>query len=182
MANAAINILGDGSICDICAVNGCVSDIVVTRTQVGTYQLEGTLGLVPPPDGWGVVTNPMDEITASVHFADGILTLQTESVNGKPADIISRVTLHILVKDQAPPEIPTLSSSVLQTMADAQYARLKGQADAQLQFLQDLLDIGAGSPEIEAQVLDLKRYRVALRNVSSQRGYPSTIEWPLMPE
>lgn len=182
MANAAINILGDGSICDICAVNGCVSDIVVTRTQVGTYQLEGTLGLVPPPDGWGVVTNPMDRIATAVSFDAGVLQLETTDANNEPVDIPSRVTLHIVVKDAPPITPPPPPEPDPEADAMAECVRLRSVASEAIQMLQDMVDIGEGNAQIEEEILAWKRYRVALSRVADQVGWPLDVEWPGMPE
>ena len=182
MANAAINILSDGSIYDLGTVHGCVDQIRVMRQDIGIYELYGTLGMVPPPDGWGTVTNPMDEITAKVSYADGVLTLTTQKTDGQPADFAGKVSLHILVED-APPIIMSVEPEPdRQSLVDTNCAHLKSHADSRLQLLQDLLDIGEGTLEIEARILEWKKYRVALSRITEQPGYPNDINWPAVPE
>lgn len=64
MANAGINIKGDGTIHDLTSMNGQVENVAVLRVQEGIYEMHGTLGMVAQPYGWGHVTNPADKITA----------------------------------------------------------------------------------------------------------------------
>ncbi|RFP92871.1 phage tail protein, partial [Pseudomonas putida] len=58
MARAAININGDGSILDITSLGK--ADITVEHPGPGQYLVSGTLGMCPPPEGWGYVINQMD--------------------------------------------------------------------------------------------------------------------------
>jgi hypothetical protein len=182
MANAAINILGDGTIYDLCTVNGCTDQIAVEREGVGVYKLSGTQGMVPAPDGWGTVTNPLDNITTSVIYNTGLLTLETRDRAGQLMDIGSKVTLHILVEDAPPAFMHSESEPEPEPKIQDTFAKLKAHADSQLQLLQDLLDIGEGTPEIEASALQWKRYRVALSRALDQPGYPVEVEWPSLPE
>lgn len=182
MANAAINILGNGTIYDLCTVDGCTDQVAVEREGVGVYKLSGTQGMVPAPDGWGTVTNPLDNITASVTYYAGILTLETRDRAGELIDIGSKVTLHILVENAPPAFMYSESEPEPKAEADDIFAKLKAHADAQLQLLQDLLDIGEGTPEIEASALQWKRYRVALSRALDQPGYPVEVEWPNLPD
>ena len=182
MANAAINILSDGSIYDLGTVQGRVDQIRVIRKDIGIYELYGTFGMVPPPDGWGTVTNPMDEITTKVSYDDGVLTLNTQKTDGQPADFAGKVSLHILVEDALPPVMAVEPESDSQSMVATDYAYLKSHADSRLQLLQDLLDIGEGTLEIEARILAWKKYRVALIRIAEQPGYPNDIDWPSVPE
>ena len=46
--------------------------------------------------------------------------------------------------------------------------------------LQDAVDIGEATPEEEAQLLAYKKYRVALNRVKNQKGYPKSVEWPVL--
>lgn len=48
--------------------------------------------------------------------------------------------------------------------------------------MQDILDIGEGTNEIESSILKWKRFRVALNRVADQIGYPDYVEWPDLPE
>jgi len=182
MANAAINILGDGTIYDFCTVTGCTDQIAVKRESLGVYSLSGTQGMVPAPDGWGAVTNPLDNIKASVTYYAGILTLETRDVAGQLIDIGSKVTLHILVEDAPPAFMDSESKPEPKAEAEDIFAKLKAHADLQLQHLQDLLDIGEGTSEIEASALQWKRYRVALSRTLDQPGYPVEVEWPGLPD
>ncbi|RFP92754.1 phage tail protein, partial [Pseudomonas putida] len=58
MARAAINIKGDGSILDITSLGK--ADITIEHPGPGQYLVSGTLGMCPPPEGWGYVINQMD--------------------------------------------------------------------------------------------------------------------------
>jgi hypothetical protein len=97
-------------------------------------------------------------------------------------DILSKVTLHIVIDDAPLPEMPAPPEPDPTAEAVAEYIQLRVQADFRVQPLQDLLDIGEGTPEVEAKVLEWKRYRVALSRVGEQSGYPHAVEWPVVPE
>jgi hypothetical protein len=182
MANAAINILGDGAIYDFCTVNGRTDQVFVRRQDIGVYNVFGTKGMVPAPDGWGAVTNPVDNITAQVAYDGSVLTLETQNIDGQPVDIGSKVTLHILVEDAPPAVLHSEPEPVPALKIESSFATLKAQADSRLQLLQDLLDVGEGTPEIEASALEWKRYRVALSRTVEQPGYPLDVQWPPLPD
>jgi len=186
MANAAVNILGDGSILDTTTLGGDVTKLQTLRVEPGVYELHGTYGMVPPPYGWGVVTNPVDKLSAQVSYANGVLNLEARNEQGELVDIPSMVTLHIVIEDAphiAPSPEPQPEPQIdMGTQASAELARRRGMADEVIQQSQDLIDIGEGTPEIEAQILAWKRHRVALCRVGSQAGWPGSVEWPVEPE
>lgn len=47
--------------------------------------------------------------------------------------------------------------------------------------LQDAIDFGSATDAQKSEILGWKRYRVALSEVPSQAGFPSTIQWPEQP-
>ncbi|MFK3971197.1 tail fiber assembly protein [Pseudomonas sp. NPDC087358] len=181
MANASINVLSDGSLGNVTTISGKTETLEVARTQVGRYEVHGTLGMVPPPYGWGIVVNPVDRITARVSYLEDVLLLETKDTHGEPADIQSMVTLHIVLEDRVQPTVPPPSEKDLLQLARAEYARLRLIADEAIQHLQDLIDIGEGTGDTVTLLLDHKRYRVALNKVVEQPAYPLVIDWPLVP-
>ena len=108
MARAAINVLG---------ASGAPYDFVTqgdtpgtsSKVSKGVYQIVGSLGMVPfPPinDGWGYTVNQVDNrADVETDFADGLLSV-TVTKDGAPYDLKHMITLHILVPDPAPVEMP----------------------------------------------------------------------------
>lgn len=182
MANAAINLLPDGTLYDVTTVTGDVRQIATRRVGTGLYEVKGTHGMVPPPSGWGVITNPTDGIRASVSFDEVVLCLEITNQTGQRVDIGSKVTLHVCLSD-APiiaPVAPPAPDPAEQTQRE--YTRRRAVADAMVEPLQDRLDIDEGTPEIETRLLTWKRYRVALSRIVEQQGYPTQVEWPVPPQ
>ena len=183
MANAAINIMGDGSIFDLTTVMGDVTGVAVARLSTGVYEILGTSGLVPPPDGWGIVVNPQDKIAADSLFEGGRLVVTTLNREEEPADILSRLTLHVQVPDAE-------QTSILPVMPDpgngesltAEYESLRAHADTMIQPMQDLHDIGEGSVELDARLLAWKRYRVSLGRALEKVPLNEAVQWPLIPD
>ncbi|WP_372438289.1 phage tail protein [Pseudomonas chlororaphis subsp. aureofaciens] len=108
MARAAINVLGaTGATYDF--VTQGDTAVTSSRESKGVYKILGCLGMVPfPPidDGWGYTVNQIDNrAEVETDFADGVLTV-TVSKDGQPYDLKHMITLHILVPDPAPEEIP----------------------------------------------------------------------------
>lgn len=108
MTRAAINVLGaTGKTYDFVTQG----DTAVTSTRVskGVYQITGSLGMVPfPPEdeGWGYAVNQVDNrADVETDFADSVLTV-TVTKSGAPYDLKHMITLHILVPDPAPVEMP----------------------------------------------------------------------------
>lgn len=177
MANAGININGDGSIHDITSMNGKVECVAVARVQEGIYEVYGTLGMVPPPYGWGHVTNPVDRITAQVEVDGQVIRVETRNQADELTDISSMVALHIVIPDREIDVYP-LPGPDPEPDAPTYYAQLRAIADEQILMLQDLIDIGESTPEIQTRIIAWKRYRVALSAVPGQPGWPSHVTWP----
>ncbi|MEE5107222.1 phage tail assembly chaperone [Pseudomonas alliivorans] len=180
MANAGINITGDGTINDITSPNGRTQDVSVFRLSAGVYELHGTQGLVPPPYGWGYASNPVDRITVAISVVDDIIHVETRDDAGALVDIPSMLTLHIVVADR---ETSRDDTPVPQPKPDAatHYLQLRAVTDERILSMEDLIDIGEAAPELELQVLDWKRYRVALNELPKQPGWPVNVAWPKSP-
>ena len=117
MTRAAINVLGaTGATYDFVTQG----DTAVTSSRVskGVYRISGCLGMVPfPPagDGWGFTVNQVDNrADVETDFADGVLTV-TVTKDGLPYDLKHMITLHILVPDSAPVELPSVQEEPLST-------------------------------------------------------------------
>ncbi len=179
MARAAINIKGDGSILDITSLGK--SDITVEHPGPGQYLVAGTLGMCPPPEGWGYVINQMDAgASVATTFADDVL-LVTVAKDGEPADLLHSITLHVSV-EEAPVPLPPepIPADPLQ-QAQEEVASLRAIADAAIAPLQDAVDLGEATDAESALLKEWKQYRVALKRVPEQSGYPANIEWPTPP-
>lgn len=108
MTRAAINVLGaTGATYDFVTQGN--TPVASARLSKGIYQITGSLGMVPfPPidDGWGYTVNQVDRrADVEIDFADGLLTV-TVTKDGLPYDLKHMITLHILVPDVPPPEMP----------------------------------------------------------------------------
>ncbi|ROM84892.1 hypothetical protein BK652_09945 [Pseudomonas brassicacearum] len=114
MARAAINVLGASGATYDFVTQG---DTAVTSERVskGIYKIFGCLGMVPfPPvdDGWGYTVNQVDSrADIETDFADGALTV-TVTKDGQPYDLKHMITLHILVPDPVPVEVPDQPAEV----------------------------------------------------------------------
>ena len=117
MARAAINILGDSGATYDFVTNG-TGEVGSSRLSAGVYQVTGCLGMVPfPPvdDGWGYTVNRVDgRADVETNFVDGLLTV-TVTKDGQPYDLKHMITLHILVPDPAPIEMPKVQEEPLTT-------------------------------------------------------------------
>ncbi|WP_054883238.1 tail fiber assembly protein [Pseudomonas sp. NBRC 111130] len=179
MARAAINIKGDGSILDITSLGK--SDITVEHPGPGQYLVAGTLGMCPPPEGWGYVINQMDAgASVTTTFADDVL-LVSVAKDGEPADLLHSITLHVSV-EEAPVPLPPepIPADPLQ-QAQEEVARLRAIADAAIAPLQDAVDLEEATEAEIALLKEWKRFRVALNRLPEQAGYPATIDWPSPP-
>lgn len=179
MTRAAINILGDGSIIDITSLGK--ADITVDHPGPGQYLIAGTLGMCPPPEGWGYVINQMDAgASVATSFVDGVL-LVSVAKDGEPSDLLHSITLHVAVEELPLPEPPEPVPADPLQQAHEEAARLRAIADAAIAPLQDAVDLEEAT-ELEAAMLkDWKRYRVALNRLPDQVGYPTDITWPALP-
>lgn len=115
MARAAINVLGaTGATYDF--VTQGDTNVTSSKISKGVYQITGSLGMVPfPPidDGWGYTVNQVDNrADVETEFADGVLTV-TVTKDGQPYDLKHMITLHILVPDPAPVEMPEVAEDPL---------------------------------------------------------------------
>lgn len=180
---AAINILGaDGTLIDVTSLG--VATITTEHTGPGQYLVYGTLGMVPPPIGWGYVLNQADGgASVNISFNDGVLAVSVAK-DGEPADLVHSITLHIAVEELPPLEIP---EPILPPAADpleqaqAEAARLRQTADYAIAPLQDAVDIDEATDADVVALKAWKKYRVALNRVGEQPDYPLTINWPVAP-
>ncbi|WWG81468.1 phage tail protein [Pseudomonas poae] len=102
---AAINILGStGEVIDITSLG--VSNLTTQHPGPGQYLVLGTLGMVPPPLGWGHVVNQLDaDCSVSISFNEGILAVSVAR-DGEPSDLLHSITLHVAVEELPPMVAP----------------------------------------------------------------------------
>lgn len=178
---AAINILGDGSVIDITSLG--VDTVSVERPSPGKYLIKGTLGMVPPPEGWGYVLNQADAgCEIDISFKKKIITVSVTK-EGEPVDLVHSITLHIAVDGLPPVVVPELlpkEPDVLETSL-SELARLRALADYAIGPYQDAADIGVATPEETKKLAAWKLFRVELNRVPDQPGYPTDITWPELP-
>jgi hypothetical protein len=115
MARAAINVLGaTGATYDFVSQGN--TEVLSSRISKGIYCITGSLGMVPfPPinDGWGYTVNQVDaRAEVETEFAEGLLTV-TVTKDGLPYDLKHMITLHILVPEPAPEEMPQVQEEPL---------------------------------------------------------------------
>lgn len=187
-ARAAVNLGPEGAILDIALSQPGVVDIAAARLECGRYEIHGTLGLAPAPEGWGIICSPADANATITHVLEqGVFTLHVQR-DGQPADLVGMVSLHLSIEPPrfTPPEV--LSPPNPEVLVDhdaehamARYLELRQMADFKAGPLQDAVDLGEATPEEEAQLVAWKRYRVALNRAPQQPGYPGTIDWPPEP-
>lgn len=180
---AALNILGaTGAIIDITSLG--VDTITTEHPGPGQYLVHGTLGMAPPPEGWGYVVNQVDAAcSVAIGYTDGILAVSVAK-DGEPADLVHSITLHIAVDSLPPQEIlppaPTPAIDPLE-LVQAEITRLRSVADYAIAPLQDAVDVEEASESELAALKAWKKYRLALNRVPEQAGYPDAIEWPDVP-
>ncbi|WP_458722464.1 tail fiber assembly protein [Pseudomonas brenneri] len=182
MARAAINIVGaTGAMHDLTSLGSL--EVGCYRKEVGVYCVTGTGGMVPfPPvdQGWGYSLHPSEnKADVDIVFEADLLTVNV-TMDGKPYDLKAMITLHILVPNLPPIEVPPV---VVDPIADAQaeITRLRAEADYAIAPLQDAVDIDEGTEAELATLKAWKKYRVALSRVPEQDGYPLAIDWPAAP-
>lgn len=180
MTRAAINLNGPtGEVIDVTSLGS--SAITSHKAGPGEYRVLGTLGMVPPPEGWGYVINPLDAgVELSIHHRVPVLEISV-SRDGVATDLQHSLTLHVAVE-----ALPV--ESIAEPKPDPRVAALReigqrrAQADQAIAPLQDAVDLDEAS-ELEQQRLRAwKRYRVALNRLPDQGGFPDTLEWPTIPE
>lgn len=180
MTRAAINILGDGSIIDITSLGR--ADLAVEHPGPGQYLVRNTLGMCPPPEGWGYVLNQMDAGAAiAIEFADGALAVQVTK-DGEPADLLHSITLHVSVEALPAQAMPEPGPIDALAVAQAEAARRRADADSAIAPLQDAVDLDDATEGEAALLKQWKRYRVALNRLPEQPGYPDAIDWPIAPD
>ena len=74
-----------------------------------------------------------------------------------------------------------LETTQLAAAARAQQALLLADADQLIAPLMDAFVLGELTAEEDAQIKALSQYRKSLRAVTSQAGFPRTINWPVKP-
>jgi hypothetical protein len=175
---AAINILGStGEIIDITTLG--VDTLTTAHPSPGVYLVYGSLGMAPPPEGWGYVLNQADaDKTVDIQFADGILTITT-ALTGETLDLAHSITLHLSVEEAPPVPEPPIDPGVA---AQEQLSRLRTLADSTIAPLQDAVDIGESTDEEVIALKAWKKFRIALTRAPAQAGYPQSIDWPMTPQ
>jgi hypothetical protein len=183
---AALNILGsDGSLIDVTSLG--FDQLSTMRPDTGVYVIKGTLGMAPPPLGWGYVVNQVDlDKTINTAFADGLLTVSV-SKDGELTDLIHSITLHVAVEELPPAIIPDTPVPAppqpvdpLETVIE-EYTRLRANADYAIAPLQDAVDVEEATDEDRSRLKLWKKYRIALGKIVDQPNYPHAIDWPLPP-
>jgi len=177
---AAVNILGaTGAIIDVTSLG--VSTITTDHPGPGQYLVRGTLGMAPAPDGWGYVLNQVDAAcSVAISYADGVLAVSVAK-DGEPADLSHSITLHVAVESLPPQEMPVPQPIDPLERAQAEIARLRAVADYAVAPLQDAVDVDEATETDVAALKAWKKYRVALKRVPDQAGYPGSIDWPEVP-
>jgi hypothetical protein len=180
---AAVNILGStGAVIDITTLG--VDTIATDHPGPGQYLIHGTLGMVPVPEGWGYVVNQADAAASvEISFADGVLAVGVTK-DGEPSDLTHSITLHVSVDELPPQEIPEPPPAPIVDPLDeaqAEITRLRAVADYAIAPLQDAVDVDEATEQDLVVLKAWKKYRVALNRVPEQEGYPTVIEWPIVP-
>ncbi|MEW5546749.1 tail fiber assembly protein [Pseudomonas soli] len=180
MTRAAINLNGPtGEVIDVTSLGR--NTISSHKAGIGEYRVQGTLGMAPPPEGWGYVINPLDAgVEVRIRHVAPTLEISV-SRDGVASDLQHSLTLHVAVEalpiEPLPEPVPDLLASVLRGIA-----RCRAQADQAIAPLQDAVDLDEAS-ELEQQHLRAwKRYRVALNRLPDQDGFPDNLQWPAAPQ
>lgn len=179
---AAINILGStGEVIDVVSMG--VETITTKHPSIGHYAVFGTLGMAPPPLGWGYVLNQMDaETKIKIEFDKDVLNVMAFK-EGVPADLLHSITLHVAVDESPIPEIKEPVDTPVDYAGEAlaEILRHRASADYAIAPLQDAVDIDEAT-DLEVLLLkEWKKYRVLLSRVPEQPGYPTVIDWPIAP-
>lgn len=180
---AALNILGStGAVIDITSLG--VDTITTEHPGPGQYLVRGTLGMAPPPEGWGYVVNQADAgCSVAISYTDGVLMVSVAK-DGEPADLMHSITLHVSVDSLPPQEIPPPAPPQAidpLELAQSEIARLRASADYAIAPLQDAVDVDEATEQDLFALKAWKKYRVSLNRVPEQEGYPTVIEWPIAP-
>lgn len=179
---AAVNILGaDGTVIDVTSLGA--NAITTEHPGPGQYLVHGTLGMVPPPEGWGYVLNQVDaSCSVAINHNDGVLAVSVAK-GGEPANLAHSITLHVAVDSLPVHGVPELTAPEPDPMevAIAELNRLRSVADYAIAPLQDAVDVDEATDADLAALKSWKKYRVALSRVIEQPQFPDAIEWPVAP-
>ncbi|QJI29893.1 phage tail protein [Pseudomonas sp. ADAK18] len=179
---AAINILGaDGTLLNVTSLG--VNTISTEHPRAGQYLIHGTLGMAPPPEGWGYALNQADAgCTVAISYNDAVLAVSIDK-DGEPADLAHSITLHVAVEALPPQKMPQSPPPAVDPLevAQAEITRLRAAADYAIAPLQDAVDVDEATDADLAALKSWKKYRVALNRVPEQPDYPLAIEWPEVP-
>jgi len=74
-----------------------------------------------------------------------------------------------------PPVAPTAEDVI------AERDRLLAIASILISPFQDAVDIGDASDDESKMLIEWKKYRIALNRISTQPGFPESIDWPVHP-
>ena len=180
MTRAAINLNGPtGEVIDVTSLGR--NTITSYKSSPGEYRVQGTLGMVPPPEGWGYVINSVD---AGVHIDvrhDALALAVSVSRDGVPTDLQHSLTLHVAVE---PLSLEPMAEPRPDPQAAAQreIALRRAQADQAIAPLQDAVDLDEASDLEQQHLRAWKRYRVALNRLPDQDGFPDNLQWPAAPQ
>ncbi|QHF27394.1 tail fiber assembly protein [Pseudomonas sp. R32] len=179
MTRAAVNIQGStGEVINVTSLGK--ADISCQRVGPGEYQVLGTLGMVPAPEGWGYVLNPVDAgVEVVIRHVAPLLIVQVSRAD-KAVDLQHRIDLHVAV-EPLPAEVLKAPEPTALEKVQGEMLRLRDGADKAIAPLQDAVDIDEASTVEVEQLKAWKRYRVALNRMPDQDGFPEQPDWPTAP-
>ena len=180
MTRAAINLNGPtGEVIDVTSLGR--NTISSHKAGIGEYRVQGTLGMAPPPEGWGYVINPLDAgVEVRIQYVAPTLEVSV-SRDGVASDLQHSLTLHVAVEPLPLEPLPEPQPDPL-AAALREIAKRRAQADQVIAPLQDAVDLEEASALELDNLRAWKRYRVALNRLADQDGFPETLEWPTAPQ
>ncbi|WP_460416510.1 tail fiber assembly protein [Pseudomonas sp. microsymbiont 2] len=180
MTRAAINLNGPtGEVIDVTSLGR--DTISCHKAGTGEYRVLGTLGMAPPPEGWGYVINPLDAgVEVRIRHVAPTLEISV-SRDGVATDLQHSLTLHVAVEPLPPEPLPEPRPDPL-AAAQREIGKRRAAADLAIAPLQDAVDLEEASDLEQDSLRAWKRYRVALNRLPDQDGFPETIEWPSAPQ
>lgn len=84
----------------------------------------------------------------------------------------------IRAQQEAPQQ---LTSDQVQQLAMTKRDELLTQASLRIAPLQDEVDLGVATVDDVAELKLWKQYRIAVSRITSQQGFPDSIDWPPIP-
>ena len=180
MTRAAINLNGPtGEVIDVTSLGR--NTISSHKAGIGEYRVQGTLGMAPPPEGWGYVINPLDAgVEVRIRHVAPILEISV-SRDGVASDLQHSLTLHVAVEALPLEPLPEPQPDPL-AAALREIAQRRAQADRAIAPLQDAVDLEEASALEQENLRAWKRYRVELNRLPDQHGFPEALEWPPAPQ